>query len=618
MEAGALYNAALAVFLGLVGQVLGRQLAIPSIILLLVIGVAAGPDGLALLEPQVFGSAIGDIVALAVTVILFEGALALRMEEIRGQQRSLTLLLTLGSLISMIIGTLVAHYLVGLSWSVATLYGSLMIVTGPTVVTPLLSRLTIDRKVRELLISEGVLIDPIGAIVAIVVADSVLGHSGVWEVGGLVFVRLAIGGAIGAAAGIALAISLRRDWIPEDLRNPVVLGALLLAAGLASRLSSEAGLMAAVAQGITLANAGVRGLGPLRQFKEELTIFLLSFIFVLLAADLPIDQLIDLGPGAILAVLILIWVARPLAVYLCTLGSDLTMQQRLFVAWMSPRGIVAASVAGLFAISLGAAGIEEGAQLEALVFLTVGMTVALQGSTAGRVAHLLGIDRPPIQGAIIVGANYFGRLLGRLLMILGRQVVLVDLNPHHCRAAREAGLPVLRGDALDIDVLEEAGAIYAHTVLASTANQELNTLVGQTVDDNFRVDRVITLDAESSEDRSLSAMPGSFPGLDEVNRLLRLGKGRVIDYSIPQRGDKAPGTSLGQLEYADGEFALVLMHGESIYVATGDLKIAPGDRLICLRTSNDASPLAQTLVVEQEIEARKVKQFVLSKLKENT
>jgi len=196
------------------------------------------------------------------------------------------------------------------------------------------------------------------------------------------------------------------------------------------------------------------------------------------------------------------------------------------------------------------------------------------------------------------------------LKAVGRQVVLVDTNPRHCRAAREGGLPVLRGDGLDVDVLEEAGAMYAHTVLASTANQELNTLVGQAVQANFKVERVITLDTEAVEDRSLSPMPGSFPGLDEVNRLLRLNQAKLADYSVPASDEKLPNKSLGELSYAEGEFALVLVHGDSIYVATGDLKIAPGDRLICLQTSKEESPLTETLTLEQQIETRRIKDLI--------
>jgi len=200
-------------------------------------------------------------------------------------------------------------------------------------------------------------------------------------------------------------------------------------------------------------------------------------------------------------------------------------------------------------------------------------------------------------------------LLAQLLKAIGRQAVLVDMNPHNCQTARNTGLPVLCGDALSVEVLEEAGALYAHTVLAATANQELNTLVGQTVEDNFRVERVITLDAESTEDRSLSAMPGSFPGLEEVNRLLRLGRGVIVEYVVPEANTSNTKITLGEIADGDGEFALVLIRGESIYVATGDLQLVPGDRVVCLRTEKGESPLEDRLEVKQTLPAKQIKQL---------
>jgi NhaP-type Na+/H+ or K+/H+ antiporter len=597
------YHAALAVSAGMAGQVVAARFAVPSIVILLLIGVVLGPDVLALLNPTLFGPALSDLVSLAVSVILFEGGLALRVEDLRRQQRSLTLLLTVGALISMLFGTWSAHAVLGMSWSIALLYGSLMIVTGPTVVTPLLTRLTVDRSVKELLISEGVLIDPIGAMVAILASEYVMGHSAVWETGWLLFVRLAVGGAIGAGCGIVLTFVLRRDWIPEGLRNPSVLGAVLLAAGAASRVSPEAGLMSAVVQGVVMANTGLREIGRLRQFKEELTVFLLSFIFVLLAADLPLGAVRALGWEALLVVAILIWVARPLAVFLCTVGSGLTLQQRLFISWICPRGIVAASVAGLFAILLESEQIEGGNRLEALVFVTVGATVILQGFTAGFVARLLKLDLPSLRGTIIVGADHFGRLLARLLTAYGRQVALIDLNPQYCRAARAAGLSVYNGDALSADDLEEAGARYADTVLAVTRNQELNTLICQRVKENFRVERVLALSEGKAAEAGSNPFPGAFPGVDEVNRLLRLGKVRLVEYELTRQ--EVMGRTLNQLPFADEEWALLLQRRENIYIATADQVVAAGDHLICLKTSSGTGALGELGRVVREGEARK-------------
>lgn len=596
----AFYHAALAVALGMVGQVIAARFAMPSIVVLLALGVAAGPDGYGVLDPDAFGTARAALVTLAVSVILFEGGLALRLEEIRQQQRSLTLLLTLGGAISMVVGTCAAHVLLDMPWPIAALYGSLMIVTGPTVVTPLLSRLTVDRTVRELLIGEGVLIDPIGAIVAIVVSEYVVGHYAAWEAGWVILMRLGVGGGIGGAAGAALTLALRRRWIPDDLRNPAVLGAVLLVAAAASRVSSEAGLMAAVVQGVVMGNAGLRELRPLRQFKEEMTTLLLSFLFVVLAADLPLQAVRALGWRSLIVVALLAWVARPVAVLLCTRGSGLSLRQKAFVAWICPRGIVAAAVAGLFSILLRNGGIAGGEALEALVFVTVALTVTVQGLSARTMTRLLGIDVLSLRGTMIVGADALGRLLGRLLQAYGRQVVLMDLNPRHCDAAHADGLLAYHGDALSIDDLEEAGARYADLVIAMTANQELNSLVRQRILDNFRVERVLAVGEASPAAETDAPFPGDFPGIDEVSRDLR--RGRLIEYAVAE-GDWID-RPLSELPYGEGEFALLVHRRDTVYLATSAQTLAEGDRLICFTSTAEPSPLATALAVVRAVNAQ--------------
>jgi NhaP-type Na+/H+ or K+/H+ antiporter len=594
----AFYQTAVAVAAGMAAQAVAVRAAIPSIVVLLVTGVVIGPQVLGLFDPSVFGAGGPALVSLAVTVILFEGGLALDVQRLRQQQRSLLLLLTLGAAISMVLGTLAAHLLLDMPLPIATLYGATMIVTGPTVVTPLLSRLTVPRSVRELLVSEGVLIDPIGAIVAIVAIDAVIGNHGVLTFGWLVLARLAVGAVVGVVAGLALAVVLRRGWIPEELINPAVLGGVLLASACASRFSTESGLMAAVAQGIVLANVGLRELGRLREFKEALTVLLLSFLFVVLAAGLDLGSVRALGWWAIAVVMVVIWIARPLAVFAATAGSSLALRERLFVAWICPRGIVAAAVVGLFRILLDQAGIPGGGDLEALVFVTVAFTVALQGLSAGPVARLLGLDHPTLQGTIIVGADHFGRLLGRLLTGLSRQVVMIDKSPALCRSARAEGLPVYEGDALSPDALEEIGARYADTVVALTRNPELNALVIQRVRQNFRVERALALGAGGGAD---GLVPNRFPGIDEVNLLLQHHRLRVVEYAVPP-GDAA-GRRLDELPYGDSEFALLIQRGAGVLVATGTQRLAAGDHFWCAKPMGAASPLATLLEVVREADA---------------
>lgn len=585
---------AIALMAGTLAQAVAARLGLPSIVLLLATGVLLGPDLTGLLDPAVLEGGREPIIALAVTIILFEGGLALDLDRLRRQQRSLLLLITLGGAISMAIGTLAAHYAVGLSWEVALLYGSLMIVTGPTVVTPLLARLKVERRLRELLISEGVLIDPLGAIVALVAAEWVVGSAGILESGWLVVLRLGLGGAAGLASGLALAGVLKRRWIPEELVNPVVLGVTLAVAAFASGLSAEAGLMAAVVQGVTMANRKVPDIGKLRDFKEVLTIILLAFLFVLLAADLRLENVRALGSGALICVALLIWVARPLSILLSTWGSDMPLRERAFAAWICPRGIVAAAIAGLFHLLLERSHIPGGAQLEALVFVTVACTVTLQGLTARPVARLLGVDFPQLLGTVVIGADAFSRSVAGLLTKLGRPVVLIDRNPTLCLRAQEMELIAVEGDALSTETLEAAGARYADVILALTGNDALNDLALQKAQENFMAERYLGLGSQArpAEDGTRPddvLFPGNFPGVLEASRLTWIKQLTILEH--PVGITEATGRPLRDLPYGKGEFALVLVRGKAVQLATGELKLAEGDRLYTARPGEAPSPL---------------------------
>jgi NhaP-type Na+/H+ or K+/H+ antiporter len=516
---------------------------------------------------------------------------------LRREQRSLLPLLTLGAAITFVGATAAAHALVGFPLEIASLYGALMIVTGPTVVTPLLSRLRVDRRVREILVSEGVLIDPIGAVIALVAAEWVVGRAELAASVPTVAFRLLVGGGVGTGGALALALLLRRRWLAEHLEAPATLALALLAATTANALSPEAGLMAAVAAGVTLGNAGVRELGRLREFKEMLTLILLSFVFVLLAADLRMAHVEALGLRAFAVVAVLLWACRPLAVFASTAGSGLSVRERLFISWICPRGIVAAAVAGLFGILLDEAGIPGGGELQALVFLTVAVSVTLQGLTARPVAQMLGVDFPNLRTTIVIGADRLGRLLARLLVGQGREVVLLDRSPWLGGAARREGLVACESDALSVDGLEEAGGARADTLVALTRNSELNLLVAQRARENFRIERLIAWSGDRSAERPASAplqpFPGRFPGVDEANAALRGSRLAVVEYEV--RDGAAVGKPVVELPWADGEFALLVRRGEAVVVVTDDHELAKGDKLWCAKPKGTTSRLAELL-----------------------
>ncbi|HBQ99227.1 MAG TPA: sodium:proton antiporter, partial [Cyanobacteria bacterium UBA11691] len=415
----------LTVMAGISAQVLADFLRVPAIVFLLPFGILLGPDGLGLIDPQLLGIGIEVIVALSVALILFEGGLNLELRDLGKVSGSLRNLVTIGTLMTLVGGGICAHYLGEFPWGIAFLYASLVVVTGPTVISPLLKHVKVQRPVATLLEGEGVLIDPVGAILAVVVLDIILnGDADPISIFSGLLLRLGIGGAIGALGGWGLGWFLKRSkFLSEDLKNLVVLAGLLGLFGIAQTIRSEAGLMATVVSGIVLRGSSLPEERLLRRFKGQLTMLAVSVLFILLAADLSIASIFALGWGSVWTVLMLMFVIRPLNIWVCTWTSDLNWRQKLFLGWIGPRGIVSASVASLFSILLTQRGINGGDSIKALVFLTIIMTVLCQGLTAGWFANWLHITSTKATGAVIVGISPLSRLMARLFEEQGESVV---------------------------------------------------------------------------------------------------------------------------------------------------------------------------------------------------
>ena len=485
----------LAVLAGITAQVVAEYLRLPSIIFLLSLGVILGPDMLGVIEPQVLGTGLEVIVSLCVALILFEGGLNLELKELGQVSGSLRNLITIGTFITLLGGGMAAHWFGEFPWPLAFLYGSLVVVTGPTVITPLLRQVQVEKKVATILEGEGVLIDPVGAILAVVVLDILLnGDTDVGFIVGGLAQRLGIGAVIGGVGGALLGQFLKQaDFLSEELRNLVVLASVWGLFGLAQEVRSESGLMAAVTAGLVLRALSVPDERLLRRFKGQLTVFSVSVLFILLAADLSIDSVFALGLGSVFTVLTLMLVVRPLNIYACTLNSDLNWRQKTFLSWIAPRGIVSASVASLFAILLTERGINGGDSIKALVFLTIIMTVFVQGLTARSVAKFLGITQADATGVVIVGCNPVGRLVGRLFNQQGESVVMFDTDEEACELARQDGLRVYLSSALDAELLDEAGLSSIGTFLALTTNGEVNSVVAERAAEEFQPPRVLAI-----------------------------------------------------------------------------------------------------------------------------
>lgn len=481
---------ALAMAVGVLSQTLARHLRIPGIVLLLAAGVTLGPDVAGLLDPAVLGPALEVLVGFAVAVILFDGGLNLNIRRMRSQAPVIQRLLTVGVVITTGGAALAAHLLLGWAWTPALLFGTLVIVTGPTVVTPLLRRIRVQRKLETILETEGVLIDAVGAVVAVVALEIALGQ-GLAQGAISAPARLGVGLVCGAAGGLVMALLLRLPQaVPEGYETIFTLAVTLAIYQISNAFIPESGIMAAIVAGAVVANAGARRLKEIREFKEQLTVLLIGMLFVLLAADVRVADVLALGRPGLLVVLALMFVVRPLNVLACTARSGLTWRDKVFLSWVAPRGIVAAAVASLFAERLSHDELEYGAQLRALVFLVIAGTVVVQGATAGTLARLLKVRRPSGKGFALFGAQPFGRLLARLLQENGHEIVLVDADASLCSEAEKEGLRVVYGNALDENVLLRSQMDTRQAALGLSANEAMNLLFARTARWNAHVPKV--------------------------------------------------------------------------------------------------------------------------------
>jgi NhaP-type Na+/H+ or K+/H+ antiporter len=485
----------IAVFAGISAQVLAAYLKVPSIVFLLLFGILLGANGIGLLHPHMLGTGLEVIVALATAIILFEGGLNLDLQELGKVSSSLQLLVTLGTLITLLGGSMAAHWLGEFPWPIAFLFASLVVVTGPTVISPLLKQVNVDRQVATLLEGEGVLVDPVGAILAVVVLNTILNdRTDFVSAASNLIMRLSIGGAIGSTGGWLMSfICKRANFLSFEVKNLVVLSGLWGLFALSQMAISESGLMATVVAGVVFGDSSVPEERLLRRFKGQLTILSVSVLFILLAADLSIASLFALGWGGVYTVLVLMFVVRPINILLCTWNSGLNWRQKLFLSWVAPRGIVSASVASLFAILLTQRGVNGGEAIKALVFLTIIMTVVCQGLTAGWVARCLQITSKQATGAVIVGCNPLSLLIARLFQERGEKVVMIDTDPQRCLQAEAQNLRVIASSALDTGVLEEAGLASAGTFLAMTSNGEVNFVLAQRAVEEFEPPRVLAV-----------------------------------------------------------------------------------------------------------------------------
>lgn len=481
---------AIALAAGMLAQVAARHLRVPGIVLLLLAGVLLGPDVANVVRPDSLNGGLRVITAAAVAVILFEGGMQLDLSRLRAEGPTIRRLITLGALITATLASVAAHLIMGWSWEVAIPFGTLVIVTGPTVIGPLLRRIRVNRNLHTILEAEGVLIDPIGAIIAVVALEMVLATELSSAAEGLLGIpmRLLFGVAMGMAGGYLMGRLLEAEsLIPSELESITTLSLLIALHATSEALVHESGIMAAAIAGVVVGNMPLRRVKELRDFKEQLSVLLIGLLFVLLAADVRLSQVTALGWRGVATVAVLMLVVRPVVVAASTIGSGLSLRERAFVAWIGPRGIVAAAVASLFADQLVREGIDEGLQLRALVFLVIAATVVIQGISGGFVAGLLGVRRRYDAGFMIAGANPVARALGVALRHAGEEVVIVDTDSTQVRRAGELGLQAVNGSALDSAVLDRIDLDSRRGVISLIPNEGVSVLIAEKARHDYRV-----------------------------------------------------------------------------------------------------------------------------------
>jgi len=489
---------------GLICQWLAWKLKLPAILFLLLCGIFLGPL-LGLVSPdQLLGDLLFPVVSLSVALVLIEGSLTLSFNQIRDQRAVVRRMVTIGAVITGIVTAIAVEFLFHLGWPMSALMASMVVVTGPTVVIPMLRTIQPTAPIANVLRWEGILIDPVGALLAILVYQFLLASSlsSAFGQAALAFAELVgFGSLLGCGAGWLLGIALRRHWVPEYLHNLATISFVLTTFTVANFFAHESGLLAVTIMGVWLANMPGVHVEKILSFKENLSVLLISALFILLAARIDIQQLFSLGWPALMLLFVVQFLARPLAVLFSCLNSDLRWQERLLIAWIGPKGIVAAAVSALFALRLEQAGIPEAQILVPITFFIIIGTVVVQSATARPLAFLLGVAEDSARGCLIVGANPVARELAKVLKANQFPTLLVDENWDNVAAARMEGLEAFYGNAISEHADQNLDLIGIGRLFALTPRSELNTLACLRYRPEFGRDDTFSIQATSSKPR---------------------------------------------------------------------------------------------------------------------
>lgn len=518
--------------LGIGAQWLAWRTQVPAIVLLLLAGLIAGPVTGLVNPGEDFGDLLKPMVALAVAIILFEGGMTLNFAEIRSTAKAVRRIILIAAPLTWGFGTLAAYYLAGLSLEASLVFSGIMVVTGPTVIMPLLRQAKLPTRTGSVLRWEAIIVDPIGALFAVVAFEAILALSGghpPMTVALQVVAALLVGVVGGYILTRILAIAFARGLVPDYLKSPIILVAALVGYAATDLVLAEAGLVTVTVMGIVLANAKLASFTDLRRFKEVMTVLLVSGLFIILTASISLLDIISLGWRDLAYLAALLLLVRPVSILLATIGTELSFRERLLIGWIAPRGVVAVAVSGLFASSLVTLGVEDGTRLAPLAFLVVLATVILHGFSIGPVARLLGITSADPDGFLIVGANSFSLALAEKLKNSKLPVLIADRNRSRLSVARQAGFETYFGEILSESAEHHLDLSRFGTLIAATDNDAYNALVCSDFGPELGRARVFQLGLDESERIELSVTLGGHRlmrptmGASEAEQRLRDG-----------------------------------------------------------------------------------------------
>lgn len=509
MEFSASLMLASVLLIGVVIQWLSWWAKLPAILGLLIIGMLLGPVTGYLNPDALLGPLLFDFVSLGVAVVLFEGALTLRFREIRVHGPVVRNLVTWGAVASWLIMGVGIGAFTELSWSMSMLFAALVVVTGPTVIVPLLRTVRPNQTISNILRWEGILIDPLGALFAVFVFELVVfgGHTHSFLV---LAKELFVGAGAGIFGALVVAQCLRRHLIPEYLQNFFVLGMVLFVFALSNFLGDEAGLVAVTLMGVWLGNSRGVDIEELLSFKENLSVIIISCLFILLAARIDFQDMGALGAYAV-PVLLVVLLSRPIVIWLCSIGSDLSIKEKVLLSFVAPRGIVAAAISSLFAIKLIELNVEGAELLAPLTFMVILVTVLLQSLFARPLARLLGVSEEDPKGVLIIGANGFARTLAKTLGEAGFRARLASMTWSDVQSARLMGLDCFFGNPVSVQADQRLDLVGIGQLLALSKRPDLNTLSCLKYRNEFGRNRVYSLrNAEEKDERRSERLTHEF------------------------------------------------------------------------------------------------------------